>query len=75
MAGQIADAVQRALSGLQPDLATALMLYEVKGKSYPEISRMLGIPLGTDRTRILLSRELIAKRLEPVLGSQRSRRW
>jgi len=75
MAGQIADAVQRALARLQPDLATALMLYEVEGKSYPEIARMLGIPLGTVRTRIFRAREFIAKRLEPVLGSQRSRRW
>ncbi len=75
MAGQIADAVQRALARLQPDLAAALMLYEVEGKSYAEIARMLEIPLGTVRTRIFRAREFIAKRLEPVLGSQRSRRW
>jgi RNA polymerase sigma-70 factor, ECF subfamily len=75
MAGQIADAVQRALARLQPDLAAALMLYEVEGRSYPEIARMLEIPLGTVRTRIFRAREFIAKRLEPVLGSQRSRRW
>ena len=75
MAGQIADAVQRALARLQPDLAAALMLYEVEGKSYPEIARMLEIPLGTVRTRIFRAREFIAKRLEPILGSQRSRRW
>lgn len=75
MASQIADAVQRALERLQPELADALMLYEVEGKSYSEIATMLGIPIGTVRTRIFRAREFIAKRLEPVLGPQRSRRW
>ena len=75
MAGQIADAVQRALARLQPDLATALMLYEVEGKSYPEIAKMLEIPVGTVRTRIYRAREFIAKCLEPILGPQRARRW
>ena len=75
MARQIADAVQRALDRLQPELADALMLYEVEGKSYSEIATMLGIPIGTVRTRIFRAREFIAKRLEPVLGPHRSRRW
>jgi RNA polymerase sigma-70 factor, ECF subfamily len=75
MASQIADAVQRAIERLQPELANALMLYEVEGKPYSEIANMLGIPIGTVRTRIFRAREFIAKRLEPVLGPQRSRRW
>ena len=75
MASQIADAVQRALARLQPELAEALMLYEVEGKPYAEIAGMLGIPIGTVRTRIFRAREFIAKRLEPVLGPQRNRRW
>jgi RNA polymerase sigma-70 factor, ECF subfamily len=75
IAAQIADAVQRALSKLQPDLAQALMLYEVESKSYAEIAAMLQIPIGTVRTRIFRAREFIAKRLEPVLGPQRNRRW
>lgn len=75
IARQIADAVQRALARLQPDLATALTLYEVEGKSYPEIAQMLAIPVGTVRTRIFRAREFIAKCLEPVLGPHRSRRW
>ena len=75
MASQIADAVQRALARLQPELAEALMLYVVEGKPYAEIAGMLGIPIGTVRTRIFRAREFIAKRLEPVLGPQRNRRW
>ena len=75
MASQIADAVQKALSRLKPELVEPLTLYEVEGKSYPEIAAILGVPVGTVRTRIFRAREFIAKRLEPVVGWQRSRRW
>jgi RNA polymerase sigma-70 factor (ECF subfamily) len=75
MAKQIAETVQRALAKLRPDLAEALMLYEVEGKPYAEIASMLGIPIGTVRTRIFRAREFIAKRLEPVLETQRGQRW
>lgn len=75
MAEQIADAVQRALAKLQPQLAEALMLFEVDKKSYAEIAQMLEIPIGTVRTRIFRAREFIARRLEPVLGPRRDRRW
>jgi RNA polymerase sigma-70 factor, ECF subfamily len=75
MAKHIADTVQRALAKLQPELAEALMLYEVEGKSYGEIAEMISIPIGTVRTRIFRAREFIARRLEPVLGSQRNQRW
>jgi RNA polymerase sigma-70 factor (ECF subfamily) len=75
IAAQIADTVQRALAKLQPDLAEALLLYEVESKPYAEIATMLGIPIGTVRTRIFRAREFIAKRLDPVLGPQRNRRW
>ena len=75
IAKQIAEAVQRALSKLQPNLAEPLMLYEVEGKPYAEIAAMLGVPIGTVRTRIFRAREFIARRLEPVLGAQRKVRW
>ena len=75
MAEQIADAVQRALAKLQPQLAEALMLFEVEKKSYAEIAELLQIPIGTVRTRIFRAREFIARRLEPVLGPLRDRRW
>jgi RNA polymerase sigma-70 factor (ECF subfamily) len=75
MARQIAEAVERAVSRLRPDLSEPLMLYEVEGKSYADIAGMLGIPIGTVRTRIFRAREFIAKRLEPTLGPQRDQRW
>jgi DNA-directed RNA polymerase specialized sigma24 family protein len=50
MAEQIADAVQHALAKLQPQLAEALMLFEVEKKSYAEIAQMLQI-VGPRRDR------------------------
>jgi len=75
LARQIGEAVERAMARLQPELAEALVLYEVEGKSYREIAQMLGTPIGTVRTRIFRAREFIARRLEPVLGAVRGRRW
>jgi RNA polymerase sigma-70 factor (ECF subfamily) len=75
LARQIGDAVERAMARLQPELAEALVLFEVEGKSYKEIAHMLGTPIGTVRTRIFRAREFIARRLEPVLGPARDRRW
>jgi RNA polymerase sigma-70 factor (ECF subfamily) len=75
IAKQIGDAVERAMARLQPELAEPLVLYEVEGKSYKDIAQMLGTPIGTVRTRIFRAREFIARRLEPVLGPARDRRW
>lgn len=75
LARQISDTVDAAMKRLQPDLAEALILYEVEGKPYKEIAEMLQIPIGTVRTRIFRAREFIAKRLEPVVGPVRDRRW
>jgi RNA polymerase sigma-70 factor (ECF subfamily) len=75
LAKQIGDAVERAMARLQPELAEALMLFEIEGKSYREIAQMMGTPVGTVRTRIFRAREFIARRLEPVLGPARDRRW
>ena len=75
LARQIGEAVERAMARLAPELAEPLLLYEVEGKSYREIAQMLGAPIGTVRTRIFRAREFIARRLEPVLGPHRGRRW
>ncbi len=75
LARQISETVNHAMTRLQPELAEALLLYEVEGKPYKEIAQMLAVPIGTVRTRIFRAREFIAKRLEPVLGPVRDRRW
>jgi RNA polymerase sigma-70 factor (ECF subfamily) len=75
LAKQISGAVDKALARLQPELAEALLLYEVEGKTYKDIAQMLDVPIGTVRTRIFRAREFIAQRLQPVVDHQRPRRW
>ena len=75
LAKRISETVERALSRLHPDLAQALTLYEVEGLQYKEIAKMLRIPIGTVRTRIFRAREYIARKLDPLVGPVRDRRW
>ena len=63
MAEQIAAVVQRALAKLQPQLAEALMLFEVEKKSYAEIAEMLQIPIGTVRSRLARARGALQQSL------------
>ena len=65
----------KALPACSPELVDALTLFEVEGKSYSDIAQMFDVPVGTVRSRIFRAREVLAKRLEPMLAPQRDRRW
>ncbi len=47
-----ADDVQAALDALPPDFRVAVVLCDIEGLTYEEISELLGIKLGTVRSRI-----------------------
>jgi RNA polymerase sigma-70 factor, ECF subfamily len=65
---QLSENVHRAMTALDPDLARALNLYAVEGKKYQEIADILGVPIGTVRTRIFRARNFIARKLSPKFG-------
>jgi len=44
--------VQRALDSLPPDFRAVVVLCDIEGLSYDEISQVLGVKLGTVRSRI-----------------------
>ncbi|WP_347350609.1 RNA polymerase sigma factor SigE [Intrasporangium sp.] len=46
------DDVQRALDALSPEFRAAVVLCDIEGLSYEEISATLGVKLGTVRSRI-----------------------
>lgn len=52
---------------LPSDLRTAIMLRELEGLTYDEISEIMGCPVGTVRSRIFRARESIEKKIEPYL--------
>jgi RNA polymerase sigma-70 factor, ECF subfamily len=72
---QIADAVNQALDELPQELRQALVLREMEGMSYEEISQAMGSPVGTVRSRIFRAREAISLKIKPMLNRQNGKRW
>jgi RNA polymerase sigma-70 factor (ECF subfamily) len=62
----IFDIIQK----LPKDLKTAIMLRELNGMSYEEISIVMACPIGTVRSRIYRAREAIEKRIKPHLSEK-----
>lgn len=64
LAGEVLpDDVQDALRSLPEDYRAAVVMCDVVGLSYEEISESLGIPVGTVRSRIHRGRALLRKAL------------
>ncbi len=72
---QIAATVNAAMDALPLELRTAIVLREIEGLSYEEISDIMACPIGTVRSRIFRAREAIAARLRPLLDKPVDRRW
>src|SRR3989442_1499783 len=49
--------VEALLDGLSPPIRAALVLRELEGLGYEEIARVLGIPIGTVRSRLSAARK------------------
>jgi RNA polymerase sigma-70 factor (ECF subfamily) len=69
------DDVQRALDALAPEFRAAVVLCDIEGLSYEEISATLGVKLGTVRSRIHRGRaqlrEALAHRAPEVAAAAR----
>ena len=55
--------VRSGLRALPPELREPLLLCDLQGVAYEDIARILGIPLGTVKSRINRGRLELAKRL------------
>ena len=55
--------VQAALTALPDEFRVAVVLCDVAGQSYQEISESLGVPLGTVRSRIHRGRAILRESL------------
>jgi RNA polymerase sigma-70 factor (ECF subfamily) len=72
---QIAETVNAAMDLLPLELRTAIVLREIEGLSYEEISEIMACPIGTVRSRIFRAREVIAEKLKPLLDMPIDKRW
>lgn len=59
--------VQRALGELSPELRAVVVLSDVEGFAYEEVAQILGVPLGTVKSRLHRARRFLRDRLAPVL--------
>jgi len=65
---ELGEVIQSAIEVLPEELRTAIVLRELEGLSYEEISQAMDCPIGTVRSRIFRAREAIEQKLEPLLG-------
>ncbi len=68
-AAELPAYIQAAIRSLAPDYRTALVLCDVVGMTYPEISATLDIPVGTVRSRIHRARSSMRELLRPHLDT------
>jgi RNA polymerase sigma-70 factor, ECF subfamily len=61
------QAVSRAIASLPEKYRAALVLCEFEEKSYDEISEVLGLPVGTVKSRINRARNLLKEKLRDYL--------
>lgn len=59
--------VRNALDALPPHYRAPVILSILEGLKYREISTLLGIPLGTVKSRINVGKHLLRERLHPLL--------
>ena len=60
-------AVSRAIASLPEKYRAALVLWHIEEKSYDEISEVLGLPVGTVKSRINRARNLLKEKLRDYL--------
>jgi RNA polymerase sigma-70 factor, ECF subfamily len=75
MSKQIGETVNAAMDALPEELRTAIMLREIEGLSYEEISQVMDCPIGTVRSRIFRARDAISAKLRPLLDAAPDKRW
>jgi len=67
--------LEKALSMLNPKFRAALVLREIEGLSYEEISEILDVSLGTVKSRILRGRDALRKQLTGRLETASAPDW
>lgn len=60
--------VEAALAALEPDHRAVVILKDFEGRRYEEIGELLGIPVGTVRSRLHRARRQLRLRLLPLVA-------
>ena len=65
----IGDEVSNALNALAVDFRIVIILCDLEGFTYEEMSKILDIPIGTVRSRLHRARNLLRERLKTYAKS------
>jgi len=60
---ELGQVLQKALTDVPEDFRTVVVLYDILGYSYEEIAQMLGLPMGTVKSRLHRGRAAMRDRL------------
>ena len=66
---EVQVAVRQALRSIPQVFRSAVILRDLEGMSYEEVADVLGVSVGTVKSRILRGRRLLRETLKPLLGS------
>ncbi len=69
-ARQVELIVKRAIEKLEPDFREALILADVEDMPYEEIAQIMGVPVGTVKSRIHRARAQLKALVEKALGEK-----
>lgn len=65
----IGDEISNALSSLDVDFRTVIILCDLEGFTYEEMAKILDIPIGTVRSRLHRARNLLKEKLQSYAQS------
>jgi RNA polymerase sigma-70 factor (ECF subfamily) len=57
--------VREAMLSLSPDHRAIVILFDIEGRTYEEASAILGVPMGTIKSRLNRARDSLRRALEP----------
>ncbi len=67
--GMMGDEVTNAINALPVDFRTVILLCDIEGFKYEEISKIIDIPIGTVRSRLHRARNMLKEQLKTYAAS------
>ena len=67
--GMMGDEVTNAINSLPVDFRTVILLCDIEGFKYEEISKIIDIPIGTVRSRLHRARNMLKEKLATYAAS------
>lgn len=71
---ELYERARREIEALDPDSREVVVLRDMQELSYDEIATVLGVPVGTVRSRLHRAREDLCRRLSPLVPGSRTAR-